>query len=455
MRLATKVLCLAWLAAATSPAPGADRYLVVRYDDYAPAAYTYSAAPGAADAAPRPVQAAPDLEARLFDLFRRHHGRIVVGVIPFPIDGPAEPPRPPAAAPPAASWLSDADNPWVVLLRRGIADGTVEPALHGYEHRRNAPLRHRPGEFAGQPEDWQLGAIRQGRDALCQAIGRPVRVFVPPWNSWDAGTAAALDALGFAWCSADAYHAGYRDGRVRLVPQTASRPQALLSLLQGEQAAPPGSILVLTTHPFDFTGTDGQQYFQSLEELLRQVEADPDWACVGFDDLPEAPLPQWHLRFRQAVAWNSLASLARDMIVLPAPAPPSPPLFEPTESYASRIRPWRLAVAAVLAASAAAGLLAGWLLGRWPVRPAWARRAAVLPAVAALVLLAGAFAIASRGYHVRGIRWQAIAVMAGLSLGLAGARPRPSTVQPRSGDRPAEDEPSDRLPAVSRKRGTA
>ena len=30
----------------------------------------------------RPVQTAPEVESRLFDLFSRHHARIVVGVIP-------------------------------------------------------------------------------------------------------------------------------------------------------------------------------------------------------------------------------------------------------------------------------------------------------------------------------------------------------------------------------------
>ncbi len=329
MKLAVKVFCLAWLATGMAPVLAADRYLVVRYDDYAPYAYTYAAAPGADDAAPRPVQAAPELETRLFDLFRRHHARIVVGVIPFPIREPGNPAKPTAATTPTASWLADADNPWVVLLRRSVADGTVEPALHGYEHRCNTQAGHRPGEFAGQPAEWQLDAIRQGRDALSRAIDSSVRVFVPPWNSWDAGTEQALEALGFEWCSADAYHADYGDGCVRFVPQTASQPQQVLALLERGQAVPPGSILVLTTHPFDFTGPVGQRYFRSLENLLRHVDADPSWACVGLGDLPDAALSQWHLRFRRAVAWDRMAELAQDTVGVSALAPASLAVYEP------------------------------------------------------------------------------------------------------------------------------
>lgn len=417
VRSIVTVTFIAWLfgAAATS-ALAADRFLVVRYDDYAPvSAYTHAAESG--PAAPRPVEETPQLEARLFDLFQRYHGRIVVGVIPFPIVSPADSPKPPETIAPEDSWLADAENPWVVLLRQHVASGTIEPALHGYEHRRYSPPGHRPGEFGGQPADWQHSAIRRGRDVLSRAIDGPVVVFVPPWNSWDAGTAAALEALGFAWCSADAHHADYKDGLVRFIPQTASHPETLLAFLRSGRPIPAGSILVLTTHPFDFTGEQGERYFRSLEQLLQHVDADPDWACVGLGDLPAVPLEQWHQRFRRAVAWSQTADFAQDMVCLAPLAAETEPLFASASTYANRTRAWRVVIAGVLLLGAIVGWLAGWLIARRD-RHRWVRFAALLPAVATVVLLIGAMSIASRGYHVRGVRWQAIAIAAGLSLGL-------------------------------------
>jgi peptidoglycan/xylan/chitin deacetylase (PgdA/CDA1 family) len=414
---------LLWLLTAlATPASAADRFLVVRYDDYAPvSAYTHAAEAG--PEVPRPVDQTPEVEARLLDLFQRCHARIVVGVIPFPILSPADPPKSPDSLSLDASWLADRENPWVALLRQYVASGTIEPALHGYEHRRNTPPTHRPGEFGGQPATWQRDAIRRGRDALSRALDGPVSVFVPPWNSWDTATAAALDDLGFAWCSADAHHANYEDGGVRFIPQTASQPEQLLAFLRSGHPIPAGSILVLTTHPFDFTGPEGERYFQSLEQLLQYVDADPDWACVGLGDLPPAPLDQWHVRFRRAVAWSNTTDLARDMICLAPLAAVSPPLYDAAVTYMNRTLSWRLVIALVLLLAAAAGWLAGWLIARWD-RRRWTRRAALLPALATVVLLAGAFPIASRGYHVRGIRWQVIAVAAGLSVGLALRPPR-------------------------------
>jgi hypothetical protein len=414
---------LLWLLTTfVTSASAADRFLVVRYDDYAPAsAYTHAAESG--PNVPRPVEQTPDLEARLFDLFQRCHGRIIVGVIPFPILSPDDPPQSPDSVSLDASWLANAENPWVTLLRQYVASGTIEPALHGYEHRRNTRPTHRPGEFGGQPATWQHDAIRRGRDVLSRAIDRPVPVFVPPWNSWDAATAAALDTLGFAWCTADAHHADYEDGRVRFIPQTASQPEQLLAFLRSGQPIAAGSILVLTTHPFDFTGSEGERYFRSLEQLLEHVDADPDWACVGLSDLPPAPLDQWHLRFRRAVAWSNTTDLAQDMIALSPLAADTVPLYEAAGTYTNRTLSWRLVITAVLLLAAASGWLAGWLIAQWD-RRRWTRRAALLPALATLVLLVGAFTIASRGYHVRGIRWQVISVVAGLSLGLAGVFPR-------------------------------
>lgn len=420
---------LLWLLASAAGTRAADRFLVVRYDDYAPIKYTSAlesdSSPHATTDSARATQ--PDFEARLFALFHQYQARLVVGVIPFPIRNPSDPSRPPTTAQPSDSWLADPADPWVVLLRRAIADGTVEPALHGYEHRRRSPSGFRPGEFARQPADWQQEAIRQGRDALAGALGQQVRVFVPPWNSWDASTARALDALNFTWCSSDLHHADYTAGNVRFLPQTAGHPDILLALLHSSQALPPGSVLVLTTHPFDFVGQAGQQYLRSLEQLLQTVQADSDWACIGQEDLPAAPLSQWHDRFARAVAWHDTCELAQDLYGLSAAAPLASPVYGPVDAYSHRIWLWRLAIAAVLLTSATVAWLAGRFTSRRLLRSGLIISVlAGLAALSLVILVSGAMSIHSHGYHVRAVRWQAIAVTGGLVLGLGSARRRPA-----------------------------
>jgi hypothetical protein len=139
-------------------AAGTDqRYLIVRYDDYAP--FTLYDGPHA-----------PGLERRLFELFAAHRAEVVVGAIPFPVGTPG------AGAGPVhdlvePSWLARVDDPWVTLLRECIARGVAELALHGFEHRQRALPGLRLGEFHGRPSKWQHEAIRRGRDALAAAIG--------------------------------------------------------------------------------------------------------------------------------------------------------------------------------------------------------------------------------------------------------------------------------------------
>ncbi len=194
---------LAWFAVsaadAQSPAnaeaeraAAGGRYLIVRYDDYAPRVAENQAHQGI------------ELERRLFELFDRYDAKLVVGVIPEPVSGDIDGYDPYVAD---ADWLSRPEDPWVVLLREYVDLGVVEPALHGYQHNRRTPAGHRPGEFAAQPYEWQRDELEKGRAKVAATVGRSVDVFVPPWNAWDANTARALSELGIPWLSPDLHHA--------------------------------------------------------------------------------------------------------------------------------------------------------------------------------------------------------------------------------------------------------
>ncbi len=391
---------------ADAEAAPATRHLVVRYDDYAPVT-DYQNRPGDVE-----------LETRLFRLFDDHNTRIVAGVIPFPVAGDRDPLHDPSNVTAGESWLTHADSPWVALLREYVDKGVVEPALHGFEHRRRTPRGTRPGEFRGQPPAWQRDALVAGRDVLAAAIGRPPRVFVPPWNAWDADTARGLDAAGFLWLSPD-WHLTELPGDAKLgvVPQCTACPIEALTWIQSPDAVDPGSVIVLVTHPFDFTGPGGDAYFTALSDLLDKVSASSEWDCIGFTQLPTQPTDDWPRRFRQAVAWQRAQELLGDGIGGAALRRAEPPIFKPTAWYDRNLQKARLAVALLMILSAAVGGLGAFTTARYLLRSRRLAVAGCLLCTAALAaLLWGAFSIERHGYHVRSIRWQAICVAAGATL---------------------------------------
>lgn len=380
----------------------ANCYLIVRYDDYFPR-----------DEDAR-VQLGIEFEHRLFELFQSNNAQLVVGVVPFPSATAPSLVRNPKDANPNRDWLSRPDDPWVLLLRRYVEAGAVEPALHGYTHDQRTPPGHRPGEFATQSADWQLSSLREGRDAMSAALSRPIRVFVPPWNAWDAATSRALLELGFEWCSADFHHGNPADNALRSIPQCAADPAAVLPMLELEQ--PDGTVVVLTTHPFDFDDADGQRYFGDLQKLLAAIEADPVWRCVGFMELPD-PTTVTNERLDRAIAWYQVRERAADTILMKEVVPDEAAAYYPMSWFAERITRLRVLFWSAIALTAGLAAMLVRLVARIALRGRAARVLASVAAIGALAFLAyGAQEIAGRGYHVRGIRWQAVAFASGAAL---------------------------------------
>ncbi len=406
MRILAWTMLAAAMPATAEGGPSGTRYLIVRYDDYAPRSQSARVSRGI------------ELETKLLALFERHTAKIVVGVVPFPVTDPAEGESSPVSTRIRECWLLTPENPWRELLRRYVSRGVVEPALHGIEHRRRSPPGHRPGEFRGQSYHWQHDAIRQGRDQLTAAVGIPVHTFIPPWNAWDTNTILALEDLGFQWCSADLHHSDSGSAGVRHLPQCSGEPKEVLDLLRSDHEMPTGSIIVLVTHPFDFEGDRGEEYFRSLRELLKFVKGDPDWRCVGLSDLPETSSAEWHRRFRRAVAWNHTQRFLQDSWGPPLVFGLQPIIFRPAEWYAVHTLPFQIAVAFTLLVSAALAWLASLAVARRARRSRLHVLAAILAGAALVVLMLGAMDISNRGYLIRGIRWQAIFVAAGVTLAL-------------------------------------
>ena len=128
-----------------------------------------------------------EIERRFLGIFAEHEAPLSVGVVPryanqFPL-------------------AEDAEK--LDLLRTHMASGRVWAALHGYTHQSFAPQGVRNSEFAGVPPEHQFERLRSGKAMLEEWLGRRVVTFIPPWNTYDGVTVAALAKLGFTALSAD------------------------------------------------------------------------------------------------------------------------------------------------------------------------------------------------------------------------------------------------------------
>jgi predicted deacetylase len=411
MRISATIGRLTWATLVATlpvlPAQAEDvRYLVVRYDDYAPVTHY-----------PR-ESSDTSVERRLFDIVERQEARIVVAVVPFPIADPSAAARDPRTSRATDSWLNDPSDPWVELLRASVDRGVVEPALHGFEHRKTVGPGRRPGEFRGRGYEWQRAAIQLGGAALSAALDRPVDVYVPPWNAWDEDTAGALEEAGFRWLSADLYHAELGGSKLTVVPQITADPRAILAWVQRGDAVPAGTIAVLVTHPFDFEGANGESYFLDVLELLAVVRASPDWRCVGLNDLPATQAAEWDGRFQKAVSYDHAEGLLGDALAAGRVFKTRPALFMPAEWYDRRLNAAWMGVGVTMLVSTLLGGVAAWfglrlVLGsyRLVTRFAW-----IVGAIGLIVLVVGAVRVSMEGYRIRGVRWQAICAATGVTV---------------------------------------
>jgi hypothetical protein len=226
-----------------------------------------------------------------------------------------------------------------------------------------------------------------------------------------------LEATGFHWLTPDWHHAELPETKLGVIPQCTARPEEALTWIQSAVETEPGTVVVLVTHPFDFTGPDGDAYFNALDALLARVNTSSDWDCIGFTDLPAQRSGDWPRRFASAVAWERAQSILEDSLGAATLWRVEPPIYRPITWYDQHVGKARTAVAAAMLLSTIAGALAAYAIARLLLRSRLrAAAAGLLSAAVVAVLLWGAVAIQHNGYHVRGIRWQVICVAAGATF---------------------------------------
>ena len=253
------VLCIS-LPAIAQNAPGRLK-IVLRYDDYSK--YT-----------------SMDLARQLADMARNAGGGLMIGVIPFPYG--EHPDQFDAAAVPAI-LLSEQK---IALLKKYLAEGAIEVALHGFSHRNHVPEgKGRHSEFSGLTEAQQTAVLQTAKASLEQALGSRVRAFVPPFNQYDHTTIRVLEMLGFELVSGGMRSFSNTRSTLKFMPGTVYVDKLAGVIDNALRAGHEDAVVVVTMHPYDivesgekmpaFRKDHHQMTLQAIKEDLDRIGKRP------------------------------------------------------------------------------------------------------------------------------------------------------------------------------------
>lgn len=219
-------------------------FVVFRYDDYSDASST-------------------ELERKLIDAFETRGISCTFAVVPHRLGEPS---------------LGEAK---AAILRRAIRAGVVDVALHGYTHARQA---NGLPEFSGLDCASQLTRIAQGKKFLKEALGVPVREFVPPWNWYDRNTMDVLEKAEFTCLSAGLDGPGRSASTLIFLPETSRADEVRQAVESLRKARLSSAAVVALLHDFDFREVNAERAVTGLNEFTRMLDwvgAQEDVAVCG------------------------------------------------------------------------------------------------------------------------------------------------------------------------------
>ena len=252
---------LALAACSTPPTSSQTINIVFRYDDYSAISNTA-------------------FSNQLVDLFRGNNAPITFAVIPMTeTENPLHLPE----------IRSDEVLPLTpenaALLQAGINDGVLEIAMHGFSHQNNNGARS--SEFTNVAYKKQLADLTRGKAHLESTIGAQVKIFVPPWNTYDLTTLQVLDQLGFTIVSANRSGIKSDQAEFSYIPYTCNITDVKEGVRAARETGKPEVLLVVLFHEYDFkdvSGRDGIISLKTFAKLLNWLEEQPDIRIITLEE---------------------------------------------------------------------------------------------------------------------------------------------------------------------------
>ena len=127
-----------------------------------------------------------NVEEKLFSEFSKFDLSITVGIVPFLTAGKYHDPN-------EQNTLKFSDTK-IQFLKEFIKNGTVDPALHGFNHKSWTGTRPH-SEFMGQSSIKQCLMINEGKKEIENLFETDIEIFIPPWNTYDKNTESFFHRL--------------------------------------------------------------------------------------------------------------------------------------------------------------------------------------------------------------------------------------------------------------------
>ncbi len=221
------------------------------------------------------------LEQELMDLRRRYGMSCLVGIVPFADKSTY-------LGPNRVSLY----GPKATLLRKGIEDGVVEPALHGYTHScRPGTDAKRKTEFRGLAEKTQMEMMIEGKEWLEDMTGQGIQVFVPPYNSYDRATLRAMRKARLSVLSGAMFDLASDAQGISFLPHTCGLLQLRSAVDSARASGRDDAIIMALFHPFDFVECDqdrGRVDLLEAEEILDWLDRQADVQVVTVQQVVES-----------------------------------------------------------------------------------------------------------------------------------------------------------------------
>lgn len=194
---------------------------------------------------------------KIVQIFQKHHIPLVLGVIPCDAN---------------ENFVLDKNYSFLDSLKTYVHNGTVEIALHGFNHQKMTPY----GEFKGLSFEEQNRRIHKGKNLLDSVFNVPIVSFIPPYNAHDPFTVRALKANQIYIVSSSVYDIW---NELVFYPMSVDDFYRLQYLVNANKTY--GGIIVVMLHPYNFKT---QKPIYDLDRLLTNLQQDK---AVSFNTFRE------------------------------------------------------------------------------------------------------------------------------------------------------------------------
>jgi hypothetical protein len=294
------------------------------------------------------------------------------------------------------------------MLRDAMSGKILETAMHGYSHR--VARKGDRTEFAGVTARIQDERLRDGRTALKPVDPVPA-TFIPPWNSYDERTLAALSRNGFTVVSAIVGGPAPHNALMSMVPATCLIPGLRAAVAAARREG--GGIVVPYFHPYEFKEQDsvrGLFTFAEFEQSLAWLSAQPDVQALGLRQIGslEGNGRDAYLAYSH---WRYLTPAFLEKTLRPA--------YRVYPHAALPVAGGGILLALIVLSWYAVIALAGFLLSRAAARVFLKGTGAEAFRILGLVMALASLLACAAGVHTAALAWTSIwSVVLGYGLGL-------------------------------------